>query len=124
MADEARRDFSAAQSPAGAHSTERARLARTLAPISQRAFVMDSSIDIRRNHIDALRGEAHFLAAAGYVLMGVSLPLTMFFVAMALSGHGGSPFLPIAAGAPPMMIGYMACHFATLRLAKASVLDR
>ncbi len=85
---------------------------------------MDSSTDIRRNHVDALRGEARFLATAGYMLMSACLPLTMFFVAMALSGQGGSPFLPIAAGAPPMMIGYMACHFATRRLARAAVLER
>lgn len=89
------------------------------------ASAMDTTTpDIRHAHLEALRGEARMLATAGYVLMAVALPLTLLFVALALSGRGGSPFLPIAAGAPPMMIGYMACHYATRRLARAAVLAR
>jgi hypothetical protein len=44
-------------------------------------------------------------------------------VAQALGHDGGSPLLPIAAGAPPIMLGYLACHFASRRMVKAKALE-
>ncbi len=84
---------------------------------------MDSlAPDPRQAHVAALRAEARFLSAAGLILLSAAFPMTLFFVAVALTELGASPMLPIAAGAPPIMIGYLACHFASRRLAKAKEL--
>lgn len=77
----------------------------------------------RTAHVESLRAEARFLATAGLILLAAGLPLTLTFVAMALAGGGVSPMLPIAVGAPPIMVGYLACHFATRRMAKAKALE-
>ncbi len=83
----------------------------------------DAAPEPRSTHIEVLRGEARFMAAAGMILMGVALPLTLVFVALALGSSDISPLLPIAVGAPPTMIGYLACHFASRRLAKVKALS-
>jgi uncharacterized RDD family membrane protein YckC len=84
---------------------------------------MDSTaLDPRQAHVAALRAEARFLSAAGLILLCAAFPMTLFFVAVVLAGAGASPMLPIAAGAPPIAIGYLACHFASRRQAKAKEL--
>jgi hypothetical protein len=81
---------------------------------------MDTEIDIRTAHIEALRGEARYLSVAGIILLAVAFPVTLAFVALALAdGAGASMLLPIVVGAPPIVIGYMACHYASRRLRKA-----
>lgn len=84
---------------------------------------MECAAESRSAHLETMRGEARFMAAAGMILMGVALPLTLVFVALALAEPGMSPLLPIAVGAPPTMIGYLACHFASRRLAKVKALS-
>src|SRR5262245_60392615 len=71
----------------------------------------------------SLRGEAAILAAAGLIVLGVSLPLTLALVAMALSPDGFSPFVPMIIGGPPMLLGYLACHFASSKYEKAKKLE-
>jgi hypothetical protein len=80
--------------------------------------------DSRFRHLECLRGEARFLAAAGMILLAVALPLTLVFVAAALGRAGASPLLPLVVGAPPTMIGYLSCHYASRRLAKLQLLER
>lgn len=79
--------------------------------------------DLRQSHIETLRGEARLLTAAGAILLGVSFPLTLLFVGVALAGHSPSPFMPIVAGGPPILVGYLACHIASRRMARANALD-
>lgn len=71
----------------------------------------------------ALRAEARFLTVAGLILLGLGFPATLFLVAQALAPEGVSPMLPIVVGAPPIMLGYIACHFASKRLVKAKTLE-
>jgi hypothetical protein len=47
----------------------------------------------------------------------------LVMVAIALGSGGGSPFVPAAIGAPPIMLGYLACHFASLRMVKAKLIE-
>jgi hypothetical protein len=70
----------------------------------------------------ALRAEARLLTMAGLILLGLGFPTTLFFVAQALS-DAAPPILPAAIGAPPLMLGYIACHFATKRLIRAKALE-
>ena len=70
-----------------------------------------------------LRAEARLLATAGFVLLGLGFPVTLYLVAQALSHNGASPFVPAAVGAPPIMLGYLACHFASRRMVKAKALE-
>ncbi len=72
----------------------------------------------------ALRAEARLLTVAGFVLLGLGFPLTLVLVAHALAPEGISPVLPAAIGAPPIVLGYIACHFASRRLVKAKALER
>jgi hypothetical protein len=44
-------------------------------------------------------------------------------VAMALGSGSESPFVPAAIGAPPIMLGYLACHFASQRMVKARAIE-
>lgn len=78
--------------------------------------------DPRQAHVDALRAEARFLSTAGLILLCLAFPMTLLFVAVALTEQNASPMLPIAAGVPPIMIGYLACHFASRRMTKAKQL--
>lgn len=71
----------------------------------------------------ALRAEARLLTVAGLILLGLGFPATLILVAQALSPEGVSPVLPLAIGAPPIMLGYVACHFASKRLVKAKALE-
>lgn len=70
-----------------------------------------------------LRAEARLLTFAGLILLGLGFPLTMFLAAQALAPGGLSPVLPIALGAPPIILGYLACHFASQRMVKAKTLE-
>lgn len=72
----------------------------------------------------ALRAEARLLSVAGLILLGIGFPVTLVLVAQALAPDGVSPVLPAAVGAPPIMLGYIACHFASKRLVKAKALER
>lgn len=72
----------------------------------------------------ALRAEARLLATAGLILLVLAFPVTLALVAYALTSRAISPVLPLAVGLPPIMIGYLACHFATQRIMRAQRLDR
>ncbi len=71
----------------------------------------------------ALRAEARLLTIAGLLLLGVGFPLTLIMTAIALGSGESSPFVPAAIGAPPIMLGYLACHFASMRMVKAKALE-
>lgn len=70
-----------------------------------------------------LRAEARLLTIAGLMLLGIGFPVTVILVALALSPSGMPPILPLAIGAPPIMLGYLACRFASDRLVKARALE-
>jgi len=78
---------------------------------------------VHRPNAAALRAEARLLTIAGLILLGIGFPVTLWLVAQALAPHGGSPMLPLAIGAPPLMLGYLACHFAARRMVKARALE-
>lgn len=71
----------------------------------------------------ALRAEARLLTIAGFFLLGVGFPLTLIMTAIALGSGESSPFAPAVIGAPPIMLGYLACHFASLRMVKAKAIE-
>lgn len=71
----------------------------------------------------ALRAEAKLLTIAGLILLGLGFPATIVLAAQALSPEGMSPVLPIAVGAPPILLGYLSCHFASQRMVKAKALE-
>lgn len=70
-----------------------------------------------------LRGEARVLAIAGTILLALGFPPTIFLAAQALTAGAVSPFLPAAVGAAPLMLGYLACHFASRRLVRARAIE-
>jgi hypothetical protein len=70
-----------------------------------------------------LRAEARLLTLAGLILLGLGFPLTLYLVFQALASQGLSPMLPAAIGAPPIALGYIACHFASVRLVKARAIE-
>lgn len=78
---------------------------------------------VYRPNSAALRAEARLLTIAGFFLLGVGFPLTLIMTAIALSAGDSSPFVPAAIGAPPIMLGYLACHFASQRMVKAKALE-
>ena len=71
---------------------------------------------------DALRAEARLLTTAGVLLMAIGLPLTMYLVALAISPEGISPLAPLTLGGGPVLMGYLTCHMASQRLARAKAL--
>lgn len=71
----------------------------------------------------SLRAEARLLTTAGLLLLGLGFPLTLVLVAQELAPGGGSPMLPLAVGAPPIVLGYLACHFASRRMMRAKALE-
>ncbi|MEZ5959774.1 MAG: hypothetical protein R3C30_05020 [Hyphomonadaceae bacterium] len=71
----------------------------------------------------ALRAEARLLTVAGFLLLGIGFPLTLLMTAIALSSGEGSPFMPAVVGSPPIMLGYLACHFASQRMVKAKAIE-
>jgi hypothetical protein len=79
-------------------------------------------MDTNRPNAATLRAEARLLSLAGFTILAIGFPVTLALVAHALVTEGASPFLPAAVGAPPLMLGYLACHFASQRmvLAKAA----
>lgn len=70
-----------------------------------------------------LRAEARLLSLAGCVLLAVAFPTTLALAARALLVDDASPFFPLAVGAPPMMLGYLACHFASHRMVLAKAIE-
>lgn len=70
-----------------------------------------------------LRAEARLLTTAGLILLGIGFPLTMTLAVMALSPEGMSPHLPLLIGGPPLTLGYVVCHYASKRLARAKALE-
>lgn len=82
------------------------------------------SMRATRPNAEALRAEARLLTTAGILLLGIGFPMTLLLVAQALTSDAASPFVPLAAGAPPIMLGYLACHFASARMAKAKALEQ
>lgn len=71
-----------------------------------------------------LRAEARLLAVAGAILLGIGFFATIILVGSALGGEGDSPSLPLWVGGPPLVFGYLACHFATHRMQRARALDQ
>lgn len=71
----------------------------------------------------SLRAEARLLTTAGLILLAIGFPLTMMLTLMALSPDGLSPVFPAAVGGPPILLGYIACHYASARLARAKALE-
>jgi hypothetical protein len=86
-------------------------------------FALASGMHSTRPTAAALRAEARLLTIAGLILLAIGFPVTLVMVAQALSPDGLSPVLPAAIGAPPIILGYLACHFASLRMVKARTLD-
>jgi hypothetical protein len=76
-----------------------------------------------RPNVASLRAEARILITAGVILLALGFPTTIVLVARALGPEGFPPLLPIAIGAPPIMLGYLACHFASQRLERARALE-
>ncbi len=80
-------------------------------------------MDTQRATPNTLRAEARLLTTAGLLLLAIGFPVTLLLVARELQENAASPFLPIAIGAPPIMLGYLACHFASRRVVKAKALE-
>ncbi len=79
----------------------------------------------KRAQAQSLRAEARLLTTAGLILLAFGFPLTLLLVAQALTPDAHTPaILPFAAGAPPIVLGYLACHFASQRMVKAKALER
>ncbi|OQW59142.1 MAG: hypothetical protein A4S17_00900 [Proteobacteria bacterium HN_bin10] len=76
-----------------------------------------------RQNPTALRAEARVLTTAGLLLLGLGFPLTLVLVAASLGEGSASPFMPLAVGAPPIMLGYLACHFASQRMLRAKSIE-
>ncbi|MGD9980828.1 MAG: hypothetical protein AB7H66_09745 [Hyphomonadaceae bacterium] len=76
-----------------------------------------------RPNPSALRAEARLLTIAGLILLGAGFPATLIMVAIVLGSGSDSPFLPAAVGAPPIMLGYLACHFASRRMMRAKLVE-
>lgn len=70
-----------------------------------------------------LRAEARLLTTAGLLLLGLGFPITLTLVAIALGAGSPAPLMPLAIGAPPIMLGYLACHFASQRLLRAKSIE-
>jgi hypothetical protein len=70
-----------------------------------------------------LRAEARLLTVAGLILLALGFPLTLLLASQALAPEGISPLLPLAIGAPPILLGSLACQFASQRMVKARTLE-
>ncbi len=72
----------------------------------------------------SLKAEARVLTSAGLILLTLAFPLTLWLAWLAMSpGLGIPPMLPVAAGGAPLTLGYLLCHFASRRLARAKALE-
>ena len=67
----------------------------------------------------SLRAEARLLTTAGLILIAIGFPTTLALAVLALTPNGMSPIIPPAVGGPFLVLGYLACHYASSRLAKA-----
>ena len=72
----------------------------------------------------ALRAEARLLSTAGIILLLIGFPLTLWLVDRPRGVNTVLRVLPLAIGAPPIALGYLACHFASQRMVKARALER
>lgn len=70
-----------------------------------------------------LRDEARLLTIAGVILLVIGFPATLVLALHALAPKGLSPILPLVVGGPPIILGYVACHYASARLARARDLE-
>lgn len=77
---------------------------------------------VHRPTAASLRAEARLLMLAGAILLVIGFPLTLVLVSQALES-ALPPVLPAAVGAPPLMLGYFACRFASQRLMRAKALE-
>ena len=84
---------------------------------------MTSVMSSVRPNAASLRAEARLLITAGVILLAIGFPATIALVARALGAEGFPSVLPLAIGAPPIVLGYLACHFASQRLEKARALE-
>ena len=75
------------------------------------------------SHSATLKGEAKLLAVAGLLLLAIGLPATLFVALQVLHAQDLSPALPALIGGPPLLLGYLACHFASARMARAKALE-
>ena len=75
------------------------------------------------SHSETLKAEARLLTIAGFILLAIGLPVTLFVAAQVLHAQGLSPALPAMIGGPPLLLGYLACHFASARMARAKALE-
>lgn len=75
--------------------------------------------------VTTLRAEARLLTIAGLILLAIGFPLTLGLAAWSLAPapDGISPILPLASGSPPILLGYLACYFASRRMIKAKALE-
>jgi hypothetical protein len=90
-----------------------------MATLSQ--FATQSSV--ARITPQMLRDEARLLTIAGVMLLAIGFPVTLVLAAHALAPRGLSPVLPLAVGGPPIILGYVACHYASVRLSRARDLE-
>lgn len=70
-----------------------------------------------------LRAEARLLTTAGVIVLAVAFPTTLALTALALLNASTAPLLPAAVGAPPIVLGYVACALASRRMLKAKALE-
>jgi hypothetical protein len=71
----------------------------------------------------SLRAEARLFAIAGMLLLALGFPITLALAAHALWTEASAPFVPAIIGAPPIMLGYLACFFASRRMVKANAIE-
>lgn len=90
---------------------------------ARRDFRMRQDMSSHRTHAASLRAEARLLITAGVILLAIGFPTTLALVAQALGPTALAPLLPIVIGAPPIILGYLACHFASQRLVQARKLE-
>jgi hypothetical protein len=122
MADEPQRCFSAAQDFVSyAHPL---RKLRNLPCCVRGAIFAGPAVMAAITKTSAtLRAEASLLTTAGVILLAIGFPLTMVLAFSALSPDGVPPILPIVIGFPPLLLGYLACHFASRRMELAKELE-
>ena len=81
-----------------------------------RARARAANTRVAKVTVQMLRDEARLLTLAGSILLAIGFPLALGLALIALAPDGVSPLLPITAGGPPILMGYLACHFASRRL--------
>lgn len=122
MSADGNRGFPITQARERAARTQRQRHTRG-AFVRGAIFACGGIMARTRPNAAMLRAEAKLLTTAGLILLAIGFPLTLALVARALSPDGGPAMLPLAVGAPPILLGYLACHFASQRMVKAKALE-